>query len=412
MLPRVSPTSFALFDSAIGPCAVAWTERGVAWIQLPEADEAATRAKLLARCPGARETPPRGDAKRAIVAMRAHLGGRMDPMEAVALDYAGVPVFHRRVYEALRRVGPGETVGYGELAERVGSPGAARAVGQAVGKNPFAIVVPCHRVLAAGGRAGGFSAHGGVETKRRMLAIEGVTLAASPKSRPGSRVAGDLPSTEPVLAFDAVAAAAHLTKSDPRLARIIAQVGPPRIRLAVTQSTFEALAESIVYQQLTGKAAATIHGRLRALFPRKRVRPEPLLAHADEALRGAGLSRGKVLALRDLAARTLDGTVPSIRALHALDDDAIVERLVKVRGIGRWTVEMLLIFRLGRPDVLPVGDYGVRSGFKLAYGKRAMPTPKELERFGEKWRPYRTVASWYLWRAVDLSRQKAPSGRA
>jgi len=397
MLRRVS-TSFALFDSVIGRCAMAWTERGVAWIQLPEADDAATRAKVLARCPGARETPARGDAKRTIDAMRGHLAGRMDPMDAVELDYAGVPLFHRRVYEALRRVAPGETVGYGELAERVGSPGAARAVGQAVGKNPFAIVVPCHRVVAAGGRAGGFSAHGGVGTKRRMLAIEGVTL---PMSR-----------AEPQLAFDSDAAAAHLAKSDARLARIIAAVGPPRIRLAATHSTFEALAESIVYQQLTGKAAATIHGRLCALFPRRRVRPEPLLAHGDEALRGAGLSRGKVLALRDLAARTLDGTVPPVRALHLLDDEAIVERLVKVRGVGRWTVEMLLIFRLGRPDVLPVGDYGVRHGFQLAYGKRKMPTPAELERFGEKWRPFRTVASWYLWRAVDLSRQKAPSGRA
>jgi methylated-DNA-[protein]-cysteine S-methyltransferase len=398
MLGRVNPVSFALFDSAIGRCAVAWTERGVAWVQLPKADDVATRAGVLERIPEAREAPARGDAKRAIDAMRAHLGGRMDPMHAVELDYEGVPPFHRRVYEALRRVGPGETVGYGELAGRVGSPGAARAVGQAVGKNPFAIVVPCHRVLAAGGRAGGFSAHGGVETKRRMLAIEGVTLPSSP--------------AEPPLAFDAAAAAAHLTKSDARLARIIAEVGPPRIRLAATQSTFEALAESIVYQQLTGKAAATIHGRLRALFPRKRVRPAPLLAHGDEALRGAGLSRGKVLALRDLAARTLDGTVPPVGALRTLDDDAIVERLVKVRGIGRWTVEMLLIFRLGRPDVLPVGDYGVRHGFQLVYGKRKMPTPKELERFGEKWRPFRTVASWYLWRAVDLHRRKAPTGRA
>jgi methylated-DNA-[protein]-cysteine S-methyltransferase len=398
MLRRVSPTSFALFETAIGRCAVAWTERGVAWVQLPEADDAAIRAKVHRRYPEAREAPARGDAKRAIGAIRTHLGGRMDPMEAVELDYVGVPLFHRRVYEALRRVGPGETVGYGELAARVGSPGAARAVGQAVGKNPFAIVVPCHRVLAAGKGAGGFSAYGGVETKRRMLAIEGVTLAAS--------------RDEPKLAFDADAAAAHLTKSDARLARIIAQVGPPRIRLAATQSTFEALAESIVYQQLTGKAAATIHGRLCALFPRKRVRPEPLLAHGDEALRGAGLSRGKVLALRDLATRTLDGTVPAIRALHLLDDDAIVERLVQVRGIGRWSAEMLLIFRLGRPDVLPVGDYGVRRGFQLTYGKRRMPTPAELERFAEKWRPFRTVASWYLWRAVDLSRQKAPSGRA
>jgi methylated-DNA-[protein]-cysteine S-methyltransferase len=398
MLRRVSPTSYALFDTAIGRCGVAWNERGVAWVGLPEADDAATRARIVARFPEAREARAKGDAKRAIDAMRAHLAGEMNPLDGVTLDYAAVPLFHRRVYEALRRVGPGETVGYGELAARVGSPGAARAVGQAVGKNPFPIVVPCHRVLAAGGRAGGFSAHGGVETKRRMLAIEGVAL---PPSR-----------EEPELAFDPGDAAAHLTARDARLARIIAKVGPPRIRLADTQSTFEALAESIVYQQLTGKAAATIHGRLCALFPRRRVRPEPLLAHRDDALRAAGLSRSKVLALRDLAAKTLDGTVPPIAELRAMDDDAIVERLVQVRGIGRWTVEMLLIFRLGRLDVLPVGDYGVRHGFKLAYGKRAMPTPKELERHGEKWRPFRTVASWYLWRAVDLARKKEPTGRA
>jgi O-6-methylguanine DNA methyltransferase len=397
MLERVSPTSFALFETAIGPCGVAWNERGLAGVQLPEADAAATRAKLLARYPEAKEGTARGDAKRAIDAIRAHLAGRMDALEALELDYAAVPLFHRRVYEALRSVRPGETVGYGELAVRVGSPGAARAVGQAVGKNPFAIVVPCHRVLAAGGRAGGFSAYGGVHTKRTMLAIEGVNLA--------------LPDAEPPPSFDPQAAADHLRKADARLARIIDQVGPPRIRLTATQSTFEALAESIVYQQLTGKAAATIHGRLCALFPRKRVRPAALLEARDEALRAAGLSRGKVLALRDLAQKTVEGLVPSVRALHALEDEAIVDRLVQVRGIGRWTVEMLLIFRLGRQDVLPVGDYGVRNGFKLAYGKREMPSPKVLTKHAEKWRPYRSVASWYLWRAVDLARQRKSAGR-
>jgi methylated-DNA-[protein]-cysteine S-methyltransferase len=392
--------SFALFDTALGRCGIAWTDRGVASVQLPEQDDAATRAKLLARFPGAREKTPRGEARRAVDAMRAHLEGRLDPLDDVVLDDRGVPEFHRRVYEALRAVRPGQTVGYGELAARVGSPGAARAVGQAVGKNPFPIVVPCQRVLAAGGRPGGFSAHGGVETKRRMLAIEGVTLAAA-----------GTPST-PVTAVDPQTVAAHLADRDARLGRLIAQVGPPRIRLAETQSTFAALAESIVYQQLTGKAAATIHGRLCALFPRKRLGPEALLALEDDALRGAGLSRGKVLALRDLAGKTLDGTVPSIRALRALDDEAIVERLVQVRGIGRWTVEMLLIFRLGRQDVLPVGDYGVRHGFKLAYGKRQMPSPKDLERHGERWRPFRSAASWYMWRAVDLARQREPTGRA
>jgi 3-methyladenine DNA glycosylase/8-oxoguanine DNA glycosylase len=208
------------------------------------------------------------------------------------------------------------------------------------------------------------------------------------------------------LGFDATEGAAHVAARDQRLARVIEQWGPMRLKLAAAQSTFQALAESIVYQQLSGKAAATIHGRLCALFPRSRLEPEPLLAAADDALRAAGLSRSKVLALRDLASRTLDGTVPRMRHLQAMTDEAIIERLVKVRGVGRWTVQMLLIFRLGRPDVLPVNDYGVRQGFKLAYGKRALPTPNELARQGEKWKPFRTVASWYLWRAVELERKR------
>lgn len=214
------------------------------------------------------------------------------------------------------------------------------------------------------------------------------------------------------LGFDPIAASAHVASRDAKLAAIIEQVGPMQLKLTATRTTFEALAESIVYQQLNGKAAATIHGRLCALFPRKRPSPELIVAMDDQALRGAGLSRGKALALRDLSSRTIDGTVPSVRKLVGMSDGEIVERLVKVRGIGPWTVEMLLIFRLGRPDVLPVHDYGVRQGFKLAYRKRELPTPKDLARQGEKWRPFRTAASWYLWRAVDLARRTEPSGRA
>ena len=339
-------------------------------MQLPDQDDDATRARLVARVPGAIERAPRGEAKRAIAAMRAHLKGKLDPLEAFAIDDAGLPDFHRRVYAALRRVGPGKTVGYGALAALVGSPAAARAVGQAVARNPFPILVPCQRVLGAGGRPGGFSAHGGVETKRKMLAIEGVVL---PPSR--TRAAAMAASAADV---DPAVIAAHLTERDARLGRLIAKVGPPNIRRAATASVFEALAQSIVYQQLAGKAAATIHGRLLDLFPRRRIRPEALLAHPDEILRSAGVSRGKMLALRDLAQKTIDGHVPTLRALHALEDEAIVERLAQVRGIGRWTVQMLLIFRLGRLDVLPVHDFGVRYGFQLAYGKREMPSPKEL----------------------------------
>jgi 3-methyladenine DNA glycosylase/8-oxoguanine DNA glycosylase len=204
------------------------------------------------------------------------------------------------------------------------------------------------------------------------------------------------------LPFDPIEAVRHVSAKDARLAKLIERVGPLRLRLADLQSPFEALSESIVYQQLSGYAAAAIFARLVALFrPRKFPRPGDLLAMSDDRLRAAGLSRGKIAALRDLATKTIDGTVPQMRALRKLSDDEVVERLSAVRGIGRWTAEMLLIFRLGRPDVLPATDYGVRKGFARVYRKKELPTPKELLAAGEKWRPYRTVASWYFWRALD-----------
>lgn len=209
-----------------------------------------------------------------------------------------------------------------------------------------------------------------------------------------------------------VAAEAHLSASDARMRELVSKVGPVRLPPKGVRSTFNALAESIVYQQLHAKAAATIHARVCALFEGGEVHPAGLLVLGDDALRGAGLSRSKMLALRDLAERTVAGTVPTLEQLDAMSDDAIVESLVTVRGIGRWTAEMLLIFRLGRPDVLPATDYGVRSGFMLTYGKRSLPSPEELARHGERWRPHRTAASWYLWRAADLAKAKGASANA
>jgi 3-methyladenine DNA glycosylase/8-oxoguanine DNA glycosylase len=234
--------------------------------------------------------------------------------------------------------------------------------------------------------------------------------SAAPKVVPRSvRLTQPLQNLAPrpsALPFDVRVALAHLRDADARLSRWIERIGPFRLKLAASQSPFSALAESIVYQQLTGRAAATIHSRLVRLFrPRRFPAPGELLAASDAALRGAGLSRAKVAALRDLAARTLDGTVPPMRVLKRLGDEEIVERLTQVRGIGRWTVEMLLIFRLGRPDVLPATDYGVRKGVARAYGMRELPSPKELLAFGEKWRPYRSVASWYFWRVCELPRE-------
>jgi len=194
----------------------------------------------------------------------------------------------------------------------------------------------------------------------------------------------------------------HLANTDPRMARLIARSRRYNIAPAVSIRPFDALAESIAYQQLSGKAAATIFGRVRALYPkRKWLDPEQLLATQDESLRAAGLSRAKTAALKDLAAKTIDGTVPSGRALLRMSDDEIIARLTQVRGIGRWTVEMLLLFDLGRPDVWPVDDYGVRKGFAKTFGRRKLPTPKQLVKIGEKWRPYRSVAAWYFWRALD-----------
>jgi DNA-3-methyladenine glycosylase II len=195
-----------------------------------------------------------------------------------------------------------------------------------------------------------------------------------------------------------------LRASHPRMAELIARSRRYNITPAVTIRPFDALAESIAYQQLSGKAAATIFGRVRALYPkRKWLDPEQLLATPDETLRAAGLSRAKTTALKDLAAKTIDGTVPAGRALIRMSDDEIVTRLTAVRGIGRWTVEMLLLFDLGRPDVWPVDDYGVRKGFAKTFGRRKLPTPKQLMKFGEKWRPYRSVAAWYFWRALDTA---------
>ena len=204
------------------------------------------------------------------------------------------------------------------------------------------------------------------------------------------------------LGFDPKIAVEHLRHCDATLARVIADIGPFRMQLKEAGTIFAALAEAIVYQQLTGKAAATIFARVLALFPDSSESPTPehLLDASDEQLRGAGLSRSKLLSLRDLARKSANGELPTLPEIHHMADEAIIERLTEVRGIGRWTAKMLLIFRLGRPDVLPADDYGVRKGFAIAYGGE-LPSRKQLETYGLLWKPYRSVASWYLWRVVE-----------
>ena len=204
-------------------------------------------------------------------------------------------------------------------------------------------------------------------------------------------------------AYDWDRALAHLRRRDRALKRVIDIVGPRKpARLGSAQTPFATLLRSIVYQQLSGKAAGSIHRRLLDLFPRGRPSARALLALGDAELRAAGLSRSKVLSVRDLAEKVAARRLPSRRALDAMDDEAIIERLTEIRGVGRWTVEMLLIFTLDRPDVLPVTDLGVRRGFMVCHGNGELPEPADLLAHGDIWRPYRSVASWYLWRASEL----------
>jgi 3-methyladenine DNA glycosylase/8-oxoguanine DNA glycosylase len=209
----------------------------------------------------------------------------------------------------------------------------------------------------------------------------------------------------PELGFDPRAAIRHLKKADPELARVIDAAGPFAMQLNPARSVFQALARAIVYQQLSNKAAATIFGRLCAHFPRGHVglTPERLLALSDARIRACGISRPKLKSLRDLARRSASGEVPTLAQARCMADSEIVERLVAVHGIGRWSAEMFLMFFLGRPDVLPVDDYSLRKAYARAFNKRKLQTPQALEKLGERWSPYRTAASWYLWSTLNAN---------
>jgi DNA-3-methyladenine glycosylase II len=198
------------------------------------------------------------------------------------------------------------------------------------------------------------------------------------------------------------AALRHLRRVDPVMKRLLKEVGKCALEPEGKRSPFESLVRAVAHQQLHGNAARCILERFVALFPHGRFpTAAELAAVSDEALRGVGFSGSKVAAVRDIAEKTVSGVVPSPRKIVRLDDEEIIERLTSVRGVGRWTVEMLLIFQLGRPDVLPADDFGVRAGFRVAYGLPEMPRPKEVLAAGEIWRPFRTTAAWYLWRTAD-----------
>jgi DNA-3-methyladenine glycosylase II len=208
-------------------------------------------------------------------------------------------------------------------------------------------------------------------------------------------------------------AVTHLSGACPRFAALIQRVGPPGLRIERGRGLYEALVRAIAHQQLHGKAAEAILGRFVALYPDEAFpSPELVLETRDEILRGCGFSAAKLAAIRDICAKTVDGTVPTRRQASRLSDDALIERLTTIRGVGRWTVEMLLIFTLGRPDVLPVDDFGVREGYRVLYDLEVQPKPRALADLALPWAPHRSMATWYLYRAVEEARRQAPVSRA
>ena len=202
--------------------------------------------------------------------------------------------------------------------------------------------------------------------------------------------------------YDPPTAIRKLHRADPQLGALIRQIGAFGLSSRTSFSPFQELLRSIVYQQLSGRAAGAIHGRVKALFPNRRPSIARLHGLTDQSLRNAGLSHAKIAALRSLREHASAGTVPSRAQLHTMDDETIIERLTQIRGVGRWTVEMMLIFQLGRADILPATDLGIRKGFAYLTASNELPTPSLIIAYGERWRPYRSVASWYLWRASEL----------
>jgi len=199
----------------------------------------------------------------------------------------------------------------------------------------------------------------------------------------------------------------HLARRDPVMKRLIREHGKCDLTPETRRSPFQSLVQAVAHQQLNGTAANNILTRFKKLFPKRKFpRAQDLASVTDKQLRACGFSFAKIASIRDIAAKTLGGVVPTSRQIARLSDGEIIERLTEVRGVGRWTVEMLLIFQLGRPDVLPADDFGVRTGFRLAYKRRALPKPEQILKFGERWRPHATTAAWYLWCAADAARKK------
>jgi O-6-methylguanine DNA methyltransferase len=368
-----------LFSSAVGPVGLAWTPKGICRLEFGPPDEERVIADILAVYPDMPQAKPvPAVIKEVSRRVKAHLAGRLDPMLDVPVDLSRGSEFSGRILAQLRKIKPGQVATYGELAARAGRPKAARAVGRIMGANPVPVIVPCHRCVGRDGSMTGFSTEGGIALKKKLLFMEGY--------EPNEEYAAGI---------------AHLRRKDPMMKRLIRAVGPFSPLPDKPAPAYDTLVRAIIHQQLSVKAGQTIDGRVRDLTAGPRFpRPEEMMAFDDQTLRSAGLSTQKTSYVKDLAARVSDGRL-KLGRLKNLSDDEVIAELTTVRGIGVWSAHMHLIFHLGRLDVLPIGDLGIQIACGKFYNLGKYATPEQITELGEKWRPYRSMASWYLWRGLD-----------
>jgi len=367
MFKNCEPGSFS-FETVVGRFSFSWTKKGISKFVLNSEDSSS------------KQTP--APAKEVARRIKQHLKGKPDQLLNIPIDYSSIPEFQKKVFKALRKVKSGKVISYGELAIKAGKPGAARAVGTAMASNPVPMIIPCHRVLPANNskdpvkRLGSFSSDGGAWTKAKLLHAEGFIW--NEEHAEGLRV---------------------LSK-DKQMRKLIKEHGPYFPLSTVYGSQYGVLVESIIHQQISMAAARTVGRRVRELTPGNLFpTPEEMLALPDEKIKLCGMSYQKVSFLKSLAQHVFDGTL-QLNKLPKMDDETAIKTLCMVKGIGKWTAEMYLMFNLGRLDIWPVQDLGLMNGVKLLDGLDEAPTAKQLQPIGDKWRPYRSMATWYLWRSL------------
>jgi len=389
-LMRNLDSQWLSFTTEMGVCGIAWNEQGVTHFLLPDA-EASQIVKQLKRYTGNNlcAAKPPAWIKALVKDVKSHLKGKMQDFSQVPICLSDSSEFVRAIYRETQRIPAGKVLTYGELAAQLGKPGAMRAVGAALGKNPVPLLVPCHRIVAAAGKMGGFSSPGGIQTKLQLLDSEGVCLI------PPSTIAD---------AAQWRKAVAQLQKKDTLFAQMAKRVAPFSFQPHLRDEPVAALVSAIVSQQLSTKVAATIFERVRTLTEvYGEISAERILALPDQTLRQAGLSQMKVSFLKDLALHYVNGKLSRLEKLQSMSDEQIIREFTQIKGVGRWTVEMFLIFNLGRTDVFPVLDFGIRKGVAKLYELDELPDPQAMPGYGENWRPFRSVASLYLWRYQDLA---------